>query len=129
MFTEEICREMAKINEKPVIFAMSNPSSKAECTAETAFRCTEGRALFASGSPFDDVTLPSGRQCLSNQANNMFIFPGLGLGAVLGKCRVVSDAMILIASEALASVMSEEDLAVGMVYPKIEDIRKVCSSL
>mmetsp|Transcript_3328 Transcript_3328/g.5209 ORF Transcript_3328/g.5209 Transcript_3328/m.5209 type:complete len:604 (-) Transcript_3328:144-1955(-) len=125
LFTEEICREMGKHNKKPVIFAMSNPSDNAECSAETAFRATEGRAIFASGSPFDDVTLPDGRICKSNQANNMFIFPGLGLGAVLGYCKVISDGMILSASEALAEHLDEEEVRQGMVYPDVETIRDV----
>lgn len=89
------------------------------------YRATQGRAIFASGSPFDDYTLPSGQVCKSNQANNMYIFPGIGLGAVLGKCRLVSDAMILTAAEALASVLSEKDILSGMVYPDLNDIRKV----
>jgi len=125
LFTDDVCRAMASYQDKPIIFPMSNPSSKAEASAERVFRCTDGRAVFASGSPFEDVTLPSGRVCISNQANNMFIFPGLGQGAILGNCQRVSDGMLMAASEALASHLSEEDLAMGMVYPKIGDIREV----
>jgi malic enzyme len=88
-------------------------------------RCTQGRAIFASGSPFDDVTLEDGTYCKSNQANNMFIFPGLGLGAVLGRCKTISDSMILTASEALAASLSDEEVKHGMVYPDVDKIRKV----
>ena len=125
LFTEEVCRLMAASQESPIIFPMSNPSAKAECTAEVAFRCTQGRAIFASGSPFDDVTLPDGTFCRANQANNMFIFPGLGLGAVIGRCKKVSDAMLMASAEALANFLSVEDLQKGHVYPVITDIRKV----
>jgi malic enzyme len=129
LFTPDVCREMAKINDRPIIFPMSNPLSKAECTAQSAFENTDGKAIFASGSPFADVTLQNGKVCYTNQANNMFIFPGVGLGAVLGKCEVVSDEMLMVAAETLANSMSSEDLAVGKVYPNVKDIRKVSRSI
>eukprot|EP00607_Mallomonas_marina_P002851 CAMPEP_0182428456 /NCGR_PEP_ID=MMETSP1167-20130531/23041_1 /TAXON_ID=2988 /ORGANISM="Mallomonas Sp, Strain CCMP3275" /LENGTH=476 /DNA_ID=CAMNT_0024611391 /DNA_START=368 /DNA_END=1798 /DNA_ORIENTATION=+ len=125
IFTDEVLTEMGRINEQPIIFPMSNPSSKAECTAETAFRCTEGRAIFASGSPFDDVTLSNGRLCKANQANNMFIFPGLGQGAILGKCHKISDDMLMEAAETLAKFIPSEDAKLGVVYPSVSDIREV----
>jgi malic enzyme len=129
LFTPEVCKEMGKINDRPIIFPMSNPLSKAECTAQVAFENTDGRAIFASGSPFDDVTLSNGKVCHTNQANNMFIFPGVGLGAILGKCKVVSDDMLMVAAETLASSLSKEDLAVGKVYPHVRDIRKVSRAI
>ncbi len=86
---------------------------------------TDGRAIFASGSPFPDYQHLSGKICKSNQANNMYIFPGIGLGAVLGKCRIVSDAMILTAAEALASILTEKEIKNGLVYPEIQNIRQV----
>eukprot|EP01041_Mallomonas_annulata_P003236 gene3236-6404_t len=125
IFTEEICIEMAKVNEKPIIFPMSNPSSNAECTATTAFKSTNGRAIFASGSPYDDVVLSNGTVCKANQANNMFIFPGLGQGSILGKCRFISDNMLMAATKALSQYMSPEDVKKGIVYPSVYDIRKV----
>ena len=89
-------------------------------------RATDGRAIFASGSPFPDYIHPSsGKVCKANQANNMYIFPGVGLGAVLGKCRIISDSMILTAAESLASTLTDEQIQCGMVYPDLADIRKV----
>ena len=116
---------MGRINDKPVIFAMSNPSDHAECTAAEAFEATEGRAIFASGSPFEDHIMDDGKLCKSNQGNNMYIFPGIGLGVTVGGCKLVSQEMILTAAEALASSMQPKDLAAGMVYPAIENIREV----
>ena len=126
IFTEELCREMGKHNEQPVIFAMSNPSSMAECSSEQAFKATDGRAIFASGSPFDDYTTKQGKLCKANQGNNMYIFPGIGLGVIVGGCRIVTQGMILCAAESLAQTMKQEELDIGMVYPDIENIREVC---
>lgn len=125
VFTPEVCRAMGKVNERPVIFAMSNPSDNAECTARTAFEATDGRAIFASGSPFEDYISPSGKLCKANQGNNMYIFPGIGLGVVAGALKLVSPGMILTAAEALANAMKPEELAIGMIYPDIENIREV----
>ena len=129
LFTEEICTEMGKINDQPIIFPMSNPSSKAECSAEVAFNATEGRAIFASGSPFDNVTLPNGKVCITNQANNMFIFPGLGLGVVLAKAKYISDEMLMVTAEALAKFVSPSEVASCKVYPDVDDIRSVSKSI
>lgn len=126
IFTEELCTEMGKHNEQPVIFAMSNPSAMAECTSTQAFKATDGRAIFASGSPFDDYIAPNGRLCKANQGNNMYIFPGIGLGVVVGGCKVVTQGMILTAAESLARTMTDKELEMGMVYPDIENIRQVC---
>lgn len=125
IFTEEICREMALHQEKPVIFAMSNPSAMAECSSEQAFRATGGRAIFASGSPFNDYVTENGKLCKANQGNNMYIFPGIGLGVIVGGCRIVTQGMILSAAESLARTMKQEELDIGMVYPDIENIREV----
>lgn len=129
LFTDEVCTEMGRLNDKPIIFPMSNPLSKAECTAKLAFTCTQGRAIFASGSPFEDVVLEDGKLCHSNQANNMFIFPGLGLGAVLGKCKTIPDSMMMATAEALADYISDSDVAVGKVYPDVSEIRKVSKEI
>lgn len=125
VFDEDVLRTMGELNEEPVIFAMSNPSDHAECTAQEAFIATNGRAIFASGSPFTDYTLESGKLCKANQGNNMYIFPGIGLGVTVAGCKVISQSMILIAAEALASSMSAQELSSGMVYPDIENIREV----
>jgi malic enzyme len=125
VFTADVLAELGRLNQQPVIFAMSNPSDHAECTAEEAFEATEGRAIFASGSPFEDHQMDSGKLCKSNQGNNMYIFPGIGLGVTVGGCKLISQGMILCAAEALATSMKQQDLADGMVYPAIENIREV----
>lgn len=125
LITPEICEEMAKLNNTPVIFAMSNPSDNAECTAETAFTHTEGRAIFASVNHYETLRLPSGKVCVPNQADNMFIYPGLGLGATVGKCRLISPSMIVAATDALVAEVGAEELRVGMVYPDLSKIRQV----
>lgn len=125
IFSHEVCAEMGKVNDSPVIFAMSNPSNHAECSSEQVFAATEGKAIFASGSPFEDVVTKDGKLCKSNQGNNMYIFPGIGLGVVVAGCNLVTNGMILCAAEALASSMEQSELDIGMVYPNIENIRQV----
>merc|ERR1711972_1106 len=101
IFTSDIITEMAKQVERPIIFPLSNPTSKAECTAEQAYEWTKGNLIFASGSPFEPVSV--GNETFSiSQCNNMYIFPGIGLGATLAGATKVSDRMLYIAAEALA---------------------------
>lgn len=123
-FNEEVLAEMTAINERPIIFALSNPTSRAECDAETAYRATEGRALFASGSPFAPVDA-CGRHFVPRQGNNSYVFPGLGLGAVFANARMMPTGMFLTAARELAALVSEEDLAQGSLYPSLSEVRHV----
>ncbi|HSH06905.1 MAG TPA: NAD-dependent malic enzyme, partial [Burkholderiales bacterium] len=127
-FTEPVLRSMAKFNKRPIVFALSNPTSKSECTAQEAYRWTDGRALFASGSPFDAVD-HQGQHFVPRQGNNSYIFPGVGLGAIASKARHVTDAMFLAAAEALAATVSEADLAQGSLYPPLVAVREVSARI
>ena len=128
-FTQEIVEEMARLNERPIIFSLSNPTSKSECTAEQAYTWSDGRAIFASGSPFDPVTLPDGRTLVPGQGNNSYIFPGIGLGVTTVGARRVTDEMFLAAAKALAAQVDEDDIAVGRVYPPLTKIRAVSARI
>jgi malate dehydrogenase (oxaloacetate-decarboxylating)(NADP+) len=123
-FTQEVLAEMARINQRPIVFALSNPTSKAECDAEQAYRGTGGRALFACGSPFDPVQL-NGKTFVPRQGNNSYIFPGVGLGAIVSRTRRVTDAMFMAAAHTLAHLVTESDLAQGSLYPALPRIREV----
>ena len=127
-FTEEILREMAALNERPIVFALSNPTSRSECTAEQAYQFTDGKALFASGSPFDPVTV-NGRKLVPAQANNAYIFPGLGLGVVLSKASRVTDSMFHAAAHAAAHFVSAEDLEHGCLMPPLGEILSVSAAI
>ncbi|KAI8356693.1 malic enzyme, partial [Choanephora cucurbitarum] len=125
VFSEEAIREMAKHHEKPVIFPLSNPDTHAECTAEEAFRWTDGRAIFASGSPFKDVQLPNGKLGRTNQCNNSYSFPGIGLGVTVSRATRVSSNMFLETACTIADMASPEQLKEGILFPKVSELRKV----
>ncbi len=127
-FSEEVVRLMAEINPRPVIFALSNPTSRAECSAEQAIGWSAGRAVFASGSPFAPLVF-QGREYRPGQGNNAYVFPGIGLGAIACGMRTISDEVFLTAARTLAEMVSQEDLAAGSVYPPLTDIRKVSQAI
>lgn len=127
-FTQEVIEEMCRVNERPVIFALSNPTSRAECTAEQAYRWSEGRAVFVSGSPFDPVEI-DGQRFVPGQGNNAYIFPGLGLGLLASKAERVEDEMLIAAAHSLADQLSDDDLSSGSLYPPLNKIRQVSHTI
>ncbi|XP_074565647.1 NADP-dependent malic enzyme-like isoform X2 [Curcuma longa] len=127
-FTKEVVEAMATFNEKPIILALSNPTSQSECSAEEAYTWSKGRAIFASGSPFDPIEY-DGKVLVPGQSNNAYIFPGFGLGLVISGATRVHDDMLLAASEALAQQVTQENLDKGMVYPPFSNIRKISAHI
>ena len=125
VFTEGVCREMAAISEAPLILPLSNPTSKAECTAAQAYGWTDGRAVVFTGSPFEPVILPDGRKVVPGQGNNAYIFPAVGLGAVASGALTIADEEFTVAAETLASLVGDEQLSQGTCYPPLKDIRHV----
>ena len=127
-FSEEVVRTMAAQNERPIVFALSNPTSKSECTASQAYRWSDGRALFACGSPFDPVTLGS-QSFVPRQGNNSYIFPGVGLGVIASGASRVTDEMFMAAAHTLAEQVSPADLRQGSLYPPLQNIRDVSAHI
>jgi malate dehydrogenase (oxaloacetate-decarboxylating) len=128
-FFDEACvRAMLRHHERPVILPLSNPTSRCECTPEDALRWSDGRALVATGSPFDPVDY-AGRRHRIGQCNNSYIFPGVGLGAWVGRLRRISDGMFLDAARTLASRATADDLAEGSLFPKLGGIREISHAI
>lgn len=124
VFNEEVVQAMTGLNERPIVFALSNPTANAECTAEQAYDWSDGRAIFASGSPFDPVQRGN-RMLVPGQGNNAYIFPGVGLGAVVSGATRITDEMFLAAARVLADQVDAADLDLGRVYPSLSRIREV----
>ena len=128
LFTRDVVEAMSAINEHPIILALSNPTSNAECTAAQAYEWSGGRGIFASGSPFPPFEY-EGRTFVPAQANNAYIFPGIGLGAIACGARRITNEMFLVAARVLADTVSDEELARGSVFPPIERIREISLSI
>jgi len=123
-FTKPIVEAITRLNPHPIVFALSNPTSKAECTAEEAYTWSEGRAVFASGSPFPPVTY-KGKTFVPGQGNNAYIFPGVGLGVIASEATRVTDEMFFVAAKKLAELVTNDDLAQGRIFPSLTRIREV----
>ncbi|KAL4430559.1 hypothetical protein ABPG77_005799 [Micractinium sp. CCAP 211/92] len=125
---QEVVEELCAHVPCPLIFPLSNPTDKAEITAEQAYKWSKGECVFASGSPFKPVEI-DGERYVPGQANNVFIFPGTGFGAVMAKADCVTDTMFVEASQALADCVTEEQLDKKQIYPDIKDLRKVSATV
>ena len=128
LFSEAILAETAKHSERPVVLALSNPTHKCECTPEAVWKATDGKGLVATGSPFDPVDW-KGRKLLSSQCNNMYIFPGVGLGALVCKASRVTDGMFLAGSKAISEFVTPAQEDMGLLLPEMKDIRAVSAAV
>lgn len=124
IFDCEVIEAMSIANDRPVVFSLSNPTSRSEATAEEVYGWSEGRAVFASGSPFDSVTL-EGKTFVPGQSNNVYIFPGIGLGVTVCRIRRVTDEMFRVAAQSVAGMVTEADIRQGSLFPQLEKIREV----
>ncbi len=127
-FTQPVVEAMARLNARPMVFALSNPTSKAECSAEEAYTWSHGQAIFASGSPFPPFDL-NGQHFVPGQGNNAYIFPGVGLGVVISGASRIPDEMFAAAAKALAGLVGPDDLALGRIYPALNRIREVSAHI
>lgn len=115
---------MAGLNQRPIIFPLSNPVRLSECIFSDAVEWTDGRVVFASGSPFPEYQY-KGKTHYPGQGNNMYVFPGLGLGAILARASSVTDKMVEASSLALADSLTSEERSLELIYPRIERIREI----
>ena len=127
-FNQGVIEAMSKLNERPMVFALSNPTSKAECSAAEAYTWSKGRAIYASGSPFPPFVY-EGRTFVPGQGNNSYIFPGVGLGVVACQAKRVTDRMFAQAAKTLASQVLKSDLDMGRIYPSLTRIREVSAHI
>lgn len=130
LFTKEVLEAM-KLgrNSRPAVFPLSNPTVNSECTAEEAFQAIGPNLIFAGGSPFPDVDFGNGQIGHANQGNNMYLFPGIGLGALLSGARIISDGMLQAAATTLAAYMGDDDVKRGIIYPPTSKIREITAEV
>ncbi len=127
-FNKDVIELMSSINQRPIIFPCSNPTSHSECTAEEAYTWSDGRAIFAAGSPFEPVTI--GKQTyFPSQGNNIYIFPAMGLAIYATKAKRVTDGMFIAALHSLSNQVTEIDIEKGLIYPPFQDIRNVSAQI
>ncbi len=124
IFDSSILTKMGKMNARPIIFPLSNPSKNSECTFDDAMKYTEGRVIFASGSPFPEIE-HDGKLETPGQGNNMYVFPGIGLGSILSKATTITQSMIYASATSLSTALSPEEVSKGWLYPDIARIRDV----
>jgi malate dehydrogenase (oxaloacetate-decarboxylating)(NADP+) len=127
-FGQDVIRAMASVNARPIVFALSNPTSKSECSAEEVYDWSDGKAVFASGSPFPAYT-HRGQRFEPGQCNNCYIFPGVGLGVLASEAKRVSDRMFSEAARVLAAQVADSDLALGRLFPSLTQIREVSAQI
>jgi malate dehydrogenase (oxaloacetate-decarboxylating)(NADP+) len=127
-FTEAVIRKMADVNERPVIIALSNPTSHTECTAEEAYAWSDGRAIYASGSPFNPVRYKT-YYFEPAQGNNAYIFPGIGLGVYASSARLITQSMFLSAARVLSDLVTDTEISRGSVYPSLRRVRTVSKAI
>ncbi|HEY6831823.1 MAG TPA: NAD-dependent malic enzyme [Pseudolabrys sp.] len=116
LFNQQVIEAMTELNERPIIFPYSNPTSRSECTAQEAYRWSQGRAIFASGSPFPPVEI-AGKTFVPGQGNNVYIFPAMGMAVFATEAKRVTDEMFIVAAKAVAEQVTDQSLATGLIYP------------
>lgn len=127
-FDQGVIELMAALNPRPIIFPLSNPVRLSECEFHEAVEWTNGQVIFASGSPFPEQPY-NGHMLYPGQGNNMYVFPGIGLGAILARASTITDSMIEAASLGLANALTDEEHALGLIYPRIERIRDISAHI
>lgn len=127
-FTEDVVKAMCEVNARPMIFALSNPTSKAECTAKQAYTWSEGKCLFACGSPFAPVAVGN-KTFVPRQGNNSYVFPGIGFGCIFVRAKTIPNQIFLTAAKTLANLVSESDLANGSLYPPLSQVRELSTHI